>query len=114
MSKGRPAAVSGTWGLRCSGWARSGAEGLGIRTVSVQSRTAMAITGCYYPPFVPSATNRLPLTPRLSSPHHVRNVLLLLLLVMFTASGCARLNGKIGRAHVCTPVTNAHIVCRLL
>src|SRR3546814_9239449 len=24
------------------------------------------------------------------------------------------LNYKIGRAHVCTPVTNAHIVCRLL
>src|SRR3546814_6753266 len=23
-------------------------------------------------------------------------------------------NGKIGRAHVCTPVTNAHLVCRLL
>src|SRR3546814_8232272 len=23
-------------------------------------------------------------------------------------------DGKIGRAHVCTPVTNAHIVCRLL
>src|SRR3546814_5923185 len=22
--------------------------------------------------------------------------------------------GEIGRAHVCTPVTNAHIVCRLL
>src|SRR3546814_4379249 len=22
--------------------------------------------------------------------------------------------GKIGRAHVCTPVTNAHLVCRLL
>src|SRR3546814_5907876 len=53
----------------------------------------MAITGCYYPPFVPSATNRLPMTPRLSSPHHVRNVLLLLLLVPFTASGCARLKG---------------------
>src|SRR3546814_5016423 len=25
--------------------------------------------------------------------------------------GC---NGQIGRAHVCTPVTNAHLVCRLL
>src|SRR3546814_2641520 len=24
------------------------------------------------------------------------------------------LEGKIGRAHVCTPVTNAHLVCRLL
>src|SRR3546814_1849471 len=23
-------------------------------------------------------------------------------------------NGEIGRAHVCTPVTNAHLVCRLL
>src|SRR3546814_7901354 len=23
-------------------------------------------------------------------------------------------NAKIGRAHVCTPVTNAHLVCRLL
>src|SRR3546814_5892708 len=23
-------------------------------------------------------------------------------------------HGQIGRAHVCTPVTNAHIVCRLL
>src|SRR3546814_5045021 len=26
----------------------------------------------------------------------------------------AALAGKIGRAHVCTPVTNAHLVCRLL
>src|SRR3546814_9579490 len=25
-----------------------------------------------------------------------------------------RLGEEIGRAHVCTPVTNAHIVCRLL
>src|SRR3546814_3011524 len=25
-----------------------------------------------------------------------------------------RPNEKIGRAHVCTPVTNAHLVCRLL
>src|SRR3546814_7475387 len=25
-----------------------------------------------------------------------------------------RYQGKIGRAHVCTPVTNAHLVCRLL
>ena len=33
------------------------------------------------------------MTPRPSSPHHVRNVLLLLLLVLFTASGCARLKG---------------------
>src|SRR3546814_8828559 len=33
------------------------------------------------------------MTPRLSSPHHVRNVLLVLLLVLFTASGCARLKG---------------------
>src|SRR3546814_9983785 len=24
------------------------------------------------------------------------------------------LKGQIGRAHVCTPVTNAHLVCRLL
>jgi outer membrane protein assembly factor BamD len=62
-------------------------------TVSVQARTAMAITGCYYPPFVPPATNRLPMTPRLPASRHVRNVLLLLLLVLFTASGCARLKG---------------------
>src|SRR3546814_10098106 len=26
----------------------------------------------------------------------------------------ARRPGEIGRAHVCTPVTNAHLVCRLL
>src|SRR3546814_3754578 len=26
----------------------------------------------------------------------------------------AALDAKIGRAHVCTPVTNAHLVCRLL
>src|SRR3546814_7702698 len=26
----------------------------------------------------------------------------------------SRRHGKIGRAHVCTPVTNAHLVCRLL
>src|SRR3546814_21008771 len=25
-----------------------------------------------------------------------------------------RLAGEIGRAHVCTPVTNSHLVCRLL
>src|SRR3546814_10721223 len=25
-----------------------------------------------------------------------------------------RMGGAIGRAHVCTPVTNAHLVCRLL
>src|SRR3546814_9781744 len=25
-----------------------------------------------------------------------------------------RITGQIGRAHVCTPVTNAHLVCRLL
>src|SRR3546814_10468264 len=27
---------------------------------------------------------------------------------------CPIVPGKIGRAHVCTPVTNAHLVCRLL
>src|SRR3546814_2830236 len=27
---------------------------------------------------------------------------------------CLALEGEIGRAHVCTPVTNAHLVCRLL
>lgn len=53
----------------------------------------MAITGCYYPPFVPPATNWPPMTQRPTSTHHVRNVLLLLLLVLFTASGCARLKG---------------------
>src|SRR3546814_9378207 len=26
----------------------------------------------------------------------------------------ADVGGEIGRAHVCTPVTNAHLVCRLL
>src|SRR3546814_8159744 len=26
----------------------------------------------------------------------------------------SRVEGEIGRAHVCTPVTNAHLVCRLL
>src|SRR3546814_1721816 len=32
------------------------------------------------------------------------------------ALGCffSFVTGKIGRAHVCTPVTNAHLVCRLL
>src|SRR3546814_14362956 len=30
------------------------------------------------------------------------------------ANGLEDLFGQIGRAHVCTPVTNAHIVCRLL
>ena len=53
----------------------------------------MAITGCYYPPFVPPATNRLPMTPRLPASRHIRNVMLLMLLVLFTASGCARLKG---------------------
>src|SRR3546814_1719895 len=28
--------------------------------------------------------------------------------------GLSRRQGEIGRAHVCTPVTNAHLVCRLL
>src|SRR3546814_14123210 len=28
--------------------------------------------------------------------------------------GIANLRAEIGRAHVCTPVTNAHLVCRLL
>src|SRR3546814_2185604 len=28
--------------------------------------------------------------------------------------GAAALAAQIGRAHVCTPVTNAHLVCRLL
>src|SRR3546814_1884200 len=28
--------------------------------------------------------------------------------------GLSALGPKIGRAHVCTPVTNAHLVCRLL
>src|SRR3546814_5241290 len=35
----------------------------------------------------------------------------------FMAEGvwqCTGAPGKIGRAHVCTPVTNAHLVCRLL
>src|SRR3546814_9495389 len=31
----------------------------------------------------------------------------------FIAEGC-RKQQEIGRAHVCTPVTNAHLVCRLL
>src|SRR3546814_10676600 len=30
------------------------------------------------------------------------------------ALGFIKLVGEIGRAHVCTPVTNAHLVCRLL
>ena len=50
----------------------------------------MAITGCYYPPFVLPTPNRPSMTPRLPS---LRHVLLLLLLVLFTASGCARLKG---------------------
>src|SRR3546814_3148202 len=29
-------------------------------------------------------------------------------------AACGGRAGKIGRAHVCTPVTNAHLVCRLL
>src|SRR3546814_12679102 len=79
--------------MRISDWSSDvcSSDLLGMGTVSVQARTAMAITGCYYPPFVPPATNRLPMTPRLPAPRHVRNVLLLLLLVLFTASGCARL-----------------------
>src|SRR3546814_1888185 len=28
--------------------------------------------------------------------------------------GACQENAEIGRAHVCTPVTNAHLVCRLL
>src|SRR3546814_1814098 len=30
------------------------------------------------------------------------------------AAGGTLYNNKIGRAHVCTPVTHAHLVCRLL
>src|SRR3546814_2769914 len=37
------------------------------------------------------------------------------LLAVFQSYGIAvGLESKIGRAHVCTPVTNAHLVCRLL
>src|SRR3546814_9129947 len=32
----------------------------------------------------------------------------------FRYTGRGNLVGEIGRAHVCTPVTNAHLVCRLL
>ena len=50
----------------------------------------MAITDCYYPRFVSPATNRPPMTPRLPA---LRHVLILLLLALFTASGCARIKG---------------------
>src|SRR3546814_4663278 len=33
---------------------------------------------------------------------------------IFARVGAANLDPKIGRAHVCTPVTNAHLVCILL
>src|SRR3546814_8014367 len=36
------------------------------------------------------------------------------LLTWDLAERCAIGAAKIGRAHVCTPVTNAHLVCRLL
>src|SRR3546814_6930915 len=34
--------------------------------------------------------------------------------VQAPTAGSMILAGEIGRAHVCTPVTNAHLVCRLL
>src|SRR3546814_972224 len=37
-----------------------------------------------------------------------------LVLPRITAPAARRRATKIGRAHVCTPVTNAHLVCRLL
>src|SRR3546814_1324443 len=33
---------------------------------------------------------------------------------VFLAFAHLRFDRKIGRAHVCTPVTNAHLVCRIL
>src|SRR3546814_2772989 len=35
-------------------------------------------------------------------------------MLMLTAQARRRRGLKLGRAHVCTPVTNAHLVCRLL
>src|SRR3546814_2327335 len=35
-------------------------------------------------------------------------------LIAFALAGCTTKPEEIGRAHVCTPVTNAHLVCRLL
>src|SRR3546814_6752247 len=32
----------------------------------------------------------------------------------FASAGRKDVRGQIGRAHVCSPVTNAHLVCRLL
>ena len=50
----------------------------------------MAITGCYYPPFVPSAPNPTPMTPRLPA---LRHILILLMLALFVTSGCSRIKG---------------------
>lgn len=61
-----------------------------MRTAAVQARTATAIPGCYYPRFVPPATNRPPMTPRLPA---LRHVLVLLLLALFATSGCSRIKG---------------------
>src|SRR3546814_2336097 len=36
------------------------------------------------------------------------------LLTLISTRSRVAIDGQIGRAHVCTPVTNAHLVCRLL
>src|SRR3546814_6438368 len=43
----------------------------------------------------------------------VQRVIFLLLIGVAKPAGQLE-RGQIGRAHVCTPVTNAHLVCRLL
>src|SRR3546814_2836472 len=62
-------------------------------------------TGVYYQ--VGGAVCRL--VNRNTAEHHIKYT-------HTTGGSVDNINGirKIGRAHVCTPVTNAHLVCRLL
>src|SRR3546814_10895807 len=64
----------------------------------VTSHLAAAVTGLALRFFLPM------------SPWSVAAAVGLALLIVLVAD---RLHPQIGRAHVCTPVTNAHLVCRL-
>src|SRR3546814_1474911 len=50
----------------------------------------------------------------LSVPFLIGCAVVSVVLIMAIGALAARAHKQIGRAHVCTPVTNAHLVCRLL
>src|SRR3546814_4437447 len=71
-------------------------------------------------PFVVLATARRSIEERWHPPHGGRHNLVVLTLDPLTPDSARSLLrelagvDEIGRAHVCTPVTTAHLVCRLL